>query len=61
VVSSSSGLLLWAALVDLLAEDFLSEEADHVMTGKLKMQAFGYVLLGGECSNPLALTDMNTS
>ncbi|KAH6688261.1 zinc-regulated transporter 2 [Plectosphaerella plurivora] len=42
----SSGLLLWAALVDLLAEDFLSEEADHVMTGKLKIKAFCWVLLG---------------
>ncbi|KAK3332152.1 Zinc/iron permease [Cercophora scortea] len=42
----SSGLLLYAALVDLLAEDFLSEEANRVMNGKAKAQAFGYVLLG---------------
>jgi len=42
----SSGLLLYAALVDLLAEDFLSEEANHTMTKKDKTTAFIYVLLG---------------
>jgi zinc transporter ZupT len=42
----SSGLLIYAALVDLLAEDFLSEEAQHTMTGKTKTTAFIYVLLG---------------
>jgi zinc transporter 1/2/3 len=42
----SSGLLIYAALVDLLAEDFLSEEANHTMTKKDKTQAFCYVLLG---------------
>lgn len=42
----SSGLLLYAALVDLLAEDFLSEEAQHTLTGSLKKKAFVYVLLG---------------
>lgn len=42
----SSGLLLYAALVDLLAEDFLSEEAQHTLTGKDKKMAFGMVLLG---------------
>lgn len=42
----SSGLLIYAALVDLLAEDFLSEEASHTMTGKTKTQAFCYVLMG---------------
>jgi zinc transporter 1/2/3 len=42
----SSGLLIYAALVDLLAEDFLSEEAQHTMTGKTKTRAFIYVLLG---------------
>lgn len=44
---SSSGLLLYAALVDLLAEDFLSEEASRIMTKKDKISAFCYVLLGG--------------
>ncbi|KAK3349943.1 Zinc/iron permease [Lasiosphaeria hispida] len=42
----SSGLLLYAALVDLLAEDFLSEEANLTMTGKDKSVAFAFVLLG---------------
>ncbi|KAJ4287657.1 hypothetical protein N0V90_012360 [Kalmusia sp. IMI 367209] len=42
----SSGLLLYAALVDLLAEDFLSEEAQHNLTGSQKKKAFCYVLLG---------------
>ena len=42
----SSGLLIYAALVDLLAEDFLSEEAQAVMTTSMKITAFCYVLLG---------------
>lgn len=42
----SSGLLLYAALVDLLAEDFLSEEAQHTLTGSAKKKAFLYVLIG---------------
>ncbi|CAE7194864.1 hypothetical protein CFE70_007473 [Pyrenophora teres f. teres 0-1] len=42
----SSGLLIYAALVDLLAEDFLSEEAQHTMTGSTKTKAFIFVLLG---------------
>lgn len=42
----SSGLLIYAALVDLLAEDFLSEEANHTMSGGEKAAAFCYVLLG---------------
>jgi zinc transporter ZupT len=45
--SSSAGLLLYAALVDLLAEDFLSEEANRVMTKKSKIVAFMFVLAGG--------------
>lgn len=44
--SISSGLLLYAATVDLLAEDFLSEEAQHTLTKKDKITAFCYVLLG---------------
>jgi hypothetical protein len=39
---------VWAALVDLLAEDFLSDEADRVMTPKSKKIAFCWVLLGGK-------------
>lgn len=42
----SSGLLIYAALVDLLAEDFLSEEASHTMTKKDKTRAFIYLLMG---------------
>jgi len=42
----SSGLLIYAALVDLLAEDFLSEEAQHTLVGRDKTMAFIYVLLG---------------
>ncbi|POR39504.1 ZIP Zinc transporter [Tolypocladium paradoxum] len=42
----SSGLLIYAALVDLLAEDFLSEEANQQMSGKDKAHAFGWVLAG---------------
>jgi zinc transporter 1/2/3 len=42
----SSGLLIYAALVDLLAEDFLSEEASHNLTGRDKTVAFIYVLMG---------------
>ena len=45
-ICSSSGLLIYAALVDLLAEDFLSEEAQETMTKKNKITAFIYVLLG---------------
>ncbi|KAI0169246.1 Zinc/iron permease [Hypoxylon sp. FL1284] len=44
--SISSGLLIYAALVDLLAEDFLSEESSHVLTMKDKKIAFVFVLLG---------------
>jgi zinc transporter 1/2/3 len=52
----SSGLLIYAALVDLLAEDFLSEEASRNLTGKDKTVAFIYVLLGaGKTSSSLFL------
>ncbi|KAI1141287.1 Zinc/iron permease [Hypoxylon sp. FL0543] len=44
--SISSGLLIYAALVDLLAEDFLSEESRQTLTMKDKKIAFLYVLLG---------------
>ncbi|CZT52578.1 related to low affininty zinc transporter [Rhynchosporium secalis] len=42
----SSGLLIFASCVDLLAEDFLSEEAQHLMTKNMKIWAFSYVLMG---------------
>lgn len=44
----SSGLLIYAALVDLLAEDFLSDEAQLVMKKKDKIVAFCWVLAGGK-------------
>jgi zinc transporter ZupT len=44
----SSGLLIYAGLVDLLHADFLSEEADRVMNGRTKMWAFFWVLMGGK-------------
>lgn len=47
LLASSSGLLIYAALVDLLAEDFLSEEANQLMSGKDKAYAFAWVLAGG--------------
>jgi hypothetical protein len=49
--SSSAGLLLYAALVDLLAADFLSEEANATLTKKDRILAFGCVILGGETQN----------
>jgi zinc transporter 1/2/3 len=48
VCHSSSGLLLYAAMVDLLAEDFLSEEARRTMTSKDRKLAFFMVLMGGK-------------
>jgi len=58
-MSSSSGLLLYAALVDLLAEDFLSEEANRVMKKKDKVSAFMFVLAGGK--NILPSCTMNSA
>ncbi|RPA96193.1 Zinc/iron permease [Choiromyces venosus 120613-1] len=43
----SSGLLLFAGLVELLAEDFLSDESYVVLTGKRRFQACGAVAAGG--------------
>ena len=59
--SSSSGLLLYAALVDLLAEDFLSEDAQMTLRGKDKKLAFSMVLLGGGLFVHLAGTKKLTS
>ncbi|KFZ03771.1 hypothetical protein V502_10675 [Pseudogymnoascus sp. VKM F-4520 (FW-2644)] len=42
----SSGLLLFAGLVQLLAEDFLSEGSYGVLQGKKRVQAFTAVILG---------------
>ncbi|CUS12170.1 unnamed protein product [Tuber aestivum] len=43
----SSGLLLFAGLVELLAEDFLSDESYVVLTGRRRLQACGAVAAGG--------------
>lgn len=42
----SSGLLLYAGLVQLLAEDFLSEKSYKVLKGKRRVRAFGSVVAG---------------
>lgn len=42
----SSGLLIYAALVNLLVEDFLSEEATLLMTKRDKITAFLWVFVG---------------
>ncbi|KAK4100504.1 Zinc/iron permease [Parathielavia hyrcaniae] len=42
----SSGLLLYAALVDLMVEDFLSEEANRTLTKKDRILAFLFLILG---------------
>ncbi|KAI9706295.1 MAG: hypothetical protein M1820_004870 [Bogoriella megaspora] len=42
----SSGLLIYAATVDLLSQDFLSEDARQTLTIKDKIIGFIYVLMG---------------
>ncbi|KAM3067520.1 hypothetical protein ACMFMF_009520 [Clarireedia jacksonii] len=44
----SSGLLLFAGLVQLLAEDFLSDKSYGVLKGRRRWEAFGAVM-GGSC------------
>ena len=53
-------MLIYAALVDLLAEDFLSEEAMELMNKPTRIKAFIWVLLGGECLTPKALHGLLT-
>ncbi|CAG8978121.1 hypothetical protein HYALB_00000795 [Hymenoscyphus albidus] len=48
----SSGLPIFAATVDLLAEDFLSDEAQYLLIRSMKIQAFIYLLLGGKSRRP---------
>ncbi|KAI9798390.1 MAG: hypothetical protein M1825_005374 [Sarcosagium campestre] len=43
----SSGLLLFAGLVELLAEDFLSDKSYDVLRGRRRMQACSSVAAGG--------------
>jgi len=42
----SAGLLVWASLVELLAEDFMSEESWRILRGKRRFAAFFLVCLG---------------
>lgn len=42
----SSGLLLFAGLVQLLAEDFLSEKSYQVLKGRRRLHAFLAVVAG---------------
>jgi len=42
----SSGLLVFAGLVELLAEDFLSDESWRVLTGRKRIIACIYVIAG---------------
>ena len=44
--SVSSGLLLFAGLVELLAEDFLKEESYVTLRGKKRLEACGAVIAG---------------
>ena len=43
----SSGLLLFAGLVELLAEDFLSDKSYAVLQGRRRLEACGAVAAGG--------------
>jgi zinc transporter 1/2/3 len=45
----SSGLLLFAGLVELLAEDFLSDESYVVLSGKRRLHACFAVAAGAAC------------
>lgn len=43
----SSGLLLFAGLVELLAEDFLSDRSYEVLRGRRRLEACAAVVAGG--------------
>jgi hypothetical protein len=45
----SSGLLVFAALIELLAEDFLSDQSWSVLRGRKRVVACLLVLLGAVC------------
>ncbi len=45
----SSGLLVFAALIELLAEDFLSDQSWGVLRGRKRVTACFLVLLGAAC------------
>jgi hypothetical protein len=45
----SSGLLVFAALIELLAEDFLSDHSWGVLRGRKRVAACLLVLFGAAC------------
>lgn len=45
----SSGLLVFAALIELLAEDFLSDQSWGVLRGRKRVIACCLVLFGAIC------------
>ena len=45
----SSGLLVFAALIELLAEDFLSDQSWGVLRGRKRVVACCLVLFGAVC------------
>jgi zinc transporter ZupT len=45
----SSGLLVFAALIELLAEDFLSDQSWSILRGRKRVVACLLVLLGAVC------------
>jgi zinc transporter ZupT len=45
----SSGLLVFAALIELLAEDFLSDHSWRILRGRKRVAACFLVLLGAVC------------
>jgi solute carrier family 39 (zinc transporter), member 1/2/3 len=44
-------LLIYAATVDLLAEDFLSDEGQRLMDKKQRIWGFTFVMMGGMYSD----------
>jgi solute carrier family 39 (zinc transporter), member 1/2/3 len=45
----SAGLLTFASLVELLSEDFLSDESWEILRGRKRVVACGLVFLGAFC------------
>ena len=45
----SAGLLTYTSLIDLLGEDFLSDESWKTLRGKRRVVAMGLVFLGAFC------------
>lgn len=45
----SAGLLIFASLVELMSEDFLSDESWRILRGRRRVYAFLLVCLGAFC------------